>query len=310
MKPPSDGGGFKLGQIITFSKNLFKVHYQLIAEYLECDELFRLSLASKRLYSLWFEKKFMRNAIDSFDGFFTQQFAKAFDNRLDSKTSDDLLMTSVDLTSISTVKFTAKDTKVKMDPTKTWPLIEQQDDQILQEMAKKRIAKYSQLNLLKKQMLTSSEEEYKTSGLMNNLKQSFEPLLREILLDTDQCTSNSHLFQGLGPTRNLDDENGNAGYDTDVYIMENFCYCFPYGQSYKGPIRMQEFIANLEENPMKVLAAFDHLMHWGNADISLKITQYLIRVFTLLCEAFNDELDYVKFQLRGKEVFGYIRAFA
>ena len=34
-------------------------------------------------------------------------------------------MSSVELTSISTVKFTAKDTKVMMDPKKTWSLIEE-----------------------------------------------------------------------------------------------------------------------------------------------------------------------------------------
>jgi hypothetical protein len=33
------------------------------------------------MYNLWAEKKMKRMAIDSFDGFFTQQFAKAYDNR-------------------------------------------------------------------------------------------------------------------------------------------------------------------------------------------------------------------------------------
>ncbi len=64
-----------------------------------------------------------RIAIDSYDGFFAQQFAKAYDNREEISASEDLLMTSVDLTSISTVKFTAKDTKVMMDPSKTWPVV-------------------------------------------------------------------------------------------------------------------------------------------------------------------------------------------
>lgn len=64
-----------------------------------------------------------RIAIDSFDRFFTQQFSKAYDNREESP-SDDLQMTCVDLTSISTVKFTAKDTKVMMDSSKTWSFIE------------------------------------------------------------------------------------------------------------------------------------------------------------------------------------------
>lgn len=177
-------------------------------------------------------------------------------------------------------------------------------------MAKKRIARYSDLNLLKKQMIASCETDFNASGLLEKLKISFEPLLREILLDTDQCMSNSHLFQGLGPSKNLDDENGNAGYDTEVYIMENFSYCFPYGQSYKGPIKMNEFVAHLLENPMKVSSAVDLLMHSEMAPLSVKITQYLLRVFTVLCQSFNDELDYIKFQLVGKETFGYIRAFA
>ena len=128
-------------------------------------------------------------------------------------------------------------------------------------MAKKRIARYSDLNLLKKQMIASCETDFNASGLLEKLKISFEPLLREILLDTDQCMSNSHLFQGLGPSKNLDDENGNAGYDTEVYIQQNFSYCFPYGQSYKGPIKMNEFVAHLLENPMKVSTAVDLLMH-------------------------------------------------
>jgi hypothetical protein len=66
------------------------------------------------------ERKMKSIAINSYDGFFTQQFAKAYDNREEAITSDDMLMTSVDLTSISTVKYTAKDTKVMKDLTKTW----------------------------------------------------------------------------------------------------------------------------------------------------------------------------------------------
>ena len=94
----------------------------MIAEYLECDEIYRISRGAKRFYALWSEQKFNRVAIESFDSFFTQQFAKAYDNRLETKSSDDLLLTSVDLTSISTKKFTAKDTKVQMDYSKTWAL--------------------------------------------------------------------------------------------------------------------------------------------------------------------------------------------
>jgi hypothetical protein len=52
-------------------------------------------------------------------------------------------------------------------------------------MVKKRVARYGQLNNLKHQMIASSEEEFKTSGLMEKLKIGLEPLLREILLDTD-----------------------------------------------------------------------------------------------------------------------------
>ena len=52
-------------------------------------------------------------------------------------------------------------------------------------MAKKRIARYSDLNLLKKQMIASFETDFNASGLLEKLKISFEPLLREILLDTD-----------------------------------------------------------------------------------------------------------------------------
>ena len=71
-----------------------------------------------------------RIAIDSFDRFFTQQFSKAYDNREESP-SDEMKMTCVDLTSISTVKFTAKDTKVMMDSSKTWSLIEGQEEMML-----------------------------------------------------------------------------------------------------------------------------------------------------------------------------------
>lgn len=71
-----------------------------------------------------------RIAIDSYDRFFTQQFSKAYDNREESG-SDDMQMTCVDLTSISTVKFTAKDTKVMMDSSKTWSLIEGQEEVML-----------------------------------------------------------------------------------------------------------------------------------------------------------------------------------
>ena len=92
--------------------------------------------------------------------------------------------------------------------------------------------------------------------------------------------------------------------------MENFSFCFPYGQSYKGPIKMNEFVASLLENPMKIQSAIELLMHSEMAPLSVKITQYLIRVFTLLCQSYNNELDYIKHQLRGKETFGYIRAFA
>jgi len=73
---------------------------------------------------------------------------------------------------------------------------------------------------------------------------------------------------------------------------------------------MNEFVALLLENSMKVKSAIELLMHSLLAPLSVKITQYLIRVFTLLCQSFNDELDYIKYQLRGKETFGYIRAFA
>ena len=52
-------------------------------------------------------------------------------------------------------------------------------------MANKRIARYSDLNLLKKQMIASCETDFNASGLLEKLKISFEPLLREILLDTD-----------------------------------------------------------------------------------------------------------------------------
>ena len=62
-------------------------------------------------------------------------------------------MTSVDLTSISTVKFTAKDTKIMMDPTKTWPLVQEQEEVILSQMVKKRVTKYGELNFLKKKMI-------------------------------------------------------------------------------------------------------------------------------------------------------------
>ena len=85
---------------------------------------------SKKLFKLWAEKKVKRIAIDSFDRFFTQQFSKAYDNREETG-SEDTLMTCVDLTSISTVKFTAKDTKVMMDSSKTWSLIEGQEEMML-----------------------------------------------------------------------------------------------------------------------------------------------------------------------------------
>jgi hypothetical protein len=78
----------------------------------------------------------------------------------------------------------------------------QSENDILSHMVKRRAENYRDLIQLKKNMLPM-EPEYKESGLMANMKRSFEPLLREILLDTSQCTSNSHLFQGLGPTKGL-----------------------------------------------------------------------------------------------------------
>lgn len=104
------GGGFKPGQMLAFNSNLYKVHHSLIAEYLECDEIYRLTRTCRKLYSyLQTDKFFNKITIDSFDEFFTHQFTKAFENK-PCDTAKDLLMTSVDLTSISTKKFTAKDT--------------------------------------------------------------------------------------------------------------------------------------------------------------------------------------------------------
>lgn len=62
--------------------------------------------------------------------------------------------------------------------------------------------------------------------------------------------------------------------------------------------------------PLKVLSAVETLYKGSHADIRLQVVQYLLRVFTLLCESFNDELSYIKFQMRGKDTLGYIRAFA
>lgn len=141
---------------------------------------------------------------------------------------------------------------------------------------------------------------------------SFEPLLREIILETNECKSNNHLFQGLGPRKALggNEDDDNELYDTEGYIMENYCYCFPYGQAYKGPQRMLEFVSSLEKSPLKMLCAIEMLLSDSQSDLKLQLTRYFLRAFTVLCQSFNDELDYIKYQIRGKESFGYVRAFA
>lgn len=53
--------------------------------------------------------------------------------------------------------------------------------------------------------------------------------------------------------------------------MENFQF-FPYGESYKGPIKLNEFVASLLENPMKVSTVIESLMHSEIAPLSIKIT--------------------------------------
>jgi hypothetical protein len=40
-----------------------------------------------------------------------------------------------------------------MDPTKTWPLVQEQEEVILSQMVKKRVTKYGELNFLKKKMI-------------------------------------------------------------------------------------------------------------------------------------------------------------
>lgn len=66
------------------------MHQQLIAEYLECDEMYRLTRTSKTLYiKLWQDNKFSRTAIESFDSFYTQQFVKAYEYNPQDKTEAD-----------------------------------------------------------------------------------------------------------------------------------------------------------------------------------------------------------------------------
>lgn len=58
------------------------------------------------------------------------------------------------------------------------------------------------------------------------------------------------------------------------------------------------------------MSAVETLFKGSHTDIRLRLVQYLLRVVTLLFESFNDELSYIKFQIRGKNTLGYIKAFA
>lgn len=62
--------------------------------------------------------------------------------------------------------------------------------------------------------------------------------------------------------------------------------------------------------PLKVMSAVETLFKGSHTDTRLRLVQYLLRVVTLLFESFNDELSYIKFQIRGKSTLGYIKAFA
>jgi hypothetical protein len=92
--------------------------------------------------------------------------------------------------------------------------------------------------------------------------------------------------------------------------MEQFSYCFGYGTSYLAPKRLNELKISLMQSPLKVMSVVEALVKGVHTDIRLQVLQYLLRVFTLLCESFNDELSYIKFQMRGNDTLGYLRAFA
>lgn len=121
------------------------MHHSLIAEFLEGDEIYRLIRTCKKLFSYFLtDKYFNRVIVDNFDIYFTQQFAKAYDNKPSEKESNDLKMTAVDLTSISIKKFTANDTKICVNSSRTWPVLSENDKFLaLKQMSKARIGHYS-----------------------------------------------------------------------------------------------------------------------------------------------------------------------
>ena len=70
--------------------------------------------------------------------------------------------------------------------------------------------------------MVTGEEDYIKLGLMEKLKCSFEPLLREIVLDSKECISNTHEYSGLGPCKNVSEKDDNKTYDVEEYIIDNF----------------------------------------------------------------------------------------
>ena len=159
--------------------------------------------------------------------------------------------------------------------------------------------------------MVRGEEDYIKLGLMEKLKCSFEPLLREIVLDSKECISNIHEYSGLGPCKNVSEKDDNKTYDVEEYIIDNFQYCFPYGQSFQAPKKMQKFVASIIQNPDQIKTGLKALFNAQSSDdIRLSITQYLFKAFIVLCQSFNDELNYIKHHLRGKETVAYLTAFA
>jgi|NOAtaT_6_FD_contig_41_5952347_length_1252_multi_2_in_0_out_0_2 hypothetical protein len=89
-------------------------------------------------------------------------------------------------------------------------------------MKNARICRYSKLNEMKVNLMVTGEEDYIKLGLMEKLKCSFEPLLREIVLDSKECISNIHEYSGLGPCKNVSEKDDNKTYDVEEYIIDNF----------------------------------------------------------------------------------------
>jgi hypothetical protein len=71
-KIPSNEGGYKQGQIITFSKSLCSNILQLIMEYLDFDETYMFARCSRKLLLVWKSIGLGMKVCEKGDRFFTQ----------------------------------------------------------------------------------------------------------------------------------------------------------------------------------------------------------------------------------------------